>query len=224
MSVLKKQYSRKGSTAGRLDDESPYNSVPFDSICDIIVGKLTDQTSAVDSSSLTSDAVISIVTRTHTLEFELDVSEVATSSCYIGDETLHRINAKLSSDTAASDMRMTSSAFSRPSSMFSFGGETSDVGAKRTAEELASCPQVVSRHRFYRALRMVILIHGHKRMVNFVRTTLINSGASSSSKGVAVPSGTSLGSRKRSAGMRPVERARVSYYYKTLKNSIYFLI
>lgn len=219
VSVSKKVYTRKGSIdsgAERRDGESDvandisnmYFKIPFDSITDIVIGSLTAD-SGSGSVSLSTGSVISIVTAVHSLEFELDTSEISTWSCYIANETLNKINANISVDSTDSRMTTAASVFSRPSSMFSFGADGSTGG--KSQQELAVCPQIVTRHPFYKALRMLLLIHGHIQMVRYVETFIRNNGLALSTKLITVPNvQASVGIKKLFAGMRPVERARVS--------------
>lgn len=209
VSVLKKQYSRKGSVeSGGVAVSGLCNRIPLDSIYDIVIGSLNCGVGESNSAQLSTGSVLSIITATHSLEFELDVSEISTSSCYITDNTLYRINSKSSRDSTVNDMRATTaSAFARPSSIFSFNADGGTQG--KSPQELASCPQVLSRHPFYKALRMVLLIQGHIRMVNFITTSLLNSGVSTARKATVSTLQTTLETRKRGAGMRPADRARV---------------
>jgi hypothetical protein len=209
--------ANSGGGGGVGDVWGMYQCIPFSSISDIVLGSLSDGAhgsgSGGGSGGLSAAAVLSVRTAAHSLELELDTAEVPTASCYIGSETLQKINAAASTslDSGSGDVRTTTaSAFTRPSGMFSFGGngDGEDASNKKNQQQLTQCPQIVTRHPFVRALRMATLIHGHMRMVTDVKRVLMKSGPSG--RGVAVPNQTEQASpsRSRPTGMRLAERAR----------------
>ena len=211
--VRKKQYIRNRSVSTDASSEALNNldsgvksvndmdcRVPFRSIADVVLGSLADK---IERPSLSSEAVLSILTVTHSLEFELDSSAVSTSSYYVADKTIEKINSAVLS--RKTETRNTSaSAFTRQSSLFSFGGDIAEPHFNKTVEQLAHCPQTISRHPFLRALRVALQIHGHIRMVKYVQTELSSMGSSYKASITRTD-----GLKKKVTGKRPFDRAMV---------------